>query len=190
MRRSAFKSTAGERIRAQAAIYQSNREQRLANRALAAIKIAAEEKARKSASNRTQIFTSKARTATIEVAKIAVLGPRPKQAPVRSEAYRRAVASMPCASCGIEGFSQHAHENDGKGKAQKLDDRRAMPLCCTRLDSEGCHVRFDQYRLLPGGRQAHIDAGRRWARETRQKIAETGNWPAKVPAWGEDVKSP
>ena len=32
-----------------------------------------------------------------------------KAAPVRSEAYRRAVASLPCIACGIQGYSQAAH---------------------------------------------------------------------------------
>ena len=32
-----------------------------------------------------------------------------KAAPVRSQDYRRAVASLPCAYCGIEGYSQAAH---------------------------------------------------------------------------------
>ena len=31
-----------------------------------------------------------------------------KAAPVRSEAYRRAVASLPCIACGIQGYSQAA----------------------------------------------------------------------------------
>ena len=107
----------------------------------------------------------------------------PKDAPVRSEAYRRAVASLPCAYCGIEGYSQHAHENDGKGARLKVDDRRAMPLCCTRPGIEGCHVAFDQYRLLPGGRDAHHDQGRAWAEQTRKQIEAAGHWPKKLPLW-------
>lgn len=35
--------------------------------------------------------------------------PIEKENPVRSERYRRAVASLPCAYCGIEGYSQAAH---------------------------------------------------------------------------------
>ena len=35
---------------------------------------------------------------------------------------------------------------------------------------EGCHARFDQYRLLPGGRDAHAAAGERWAARTREVI--------------------
>lgn len=116
--------------------------------------------------------------------------PAPKQpAPLRSERYRRAVASLPCAWCHAVGYSQHAHENDGKGKAQKLDDRRSMPLCCTRPGIEGCHVAFDQYRLVPGGRAAHILLGRAMAAQTRQLLNTMGLWPARIPQYPTDEAS-
>lgn len=115
--------------------------------------------------------------------------PIAKDAPVRSERFRRAVASLPCVHCGIAGYSQHAHENDGKGKAQKLDDRRAMPLCCTRPGIEGCHAAFDQYRLIPGGRQAHIELGRAMAAQTRQLLNTLGLWPARIPQYPTDEAS-
>lgn len=122
-----------------------------------------------------------ARAATMTVRPL-VAAPAPKDpAPLRSEKYRRAVASLPCAHCGIAGYSQHAHENDGKGKGQKLDDRRAMPLCCTRPGIEGCHAAFDQYRLMPGGRAAHIELGRAMAAQTRQRLNTMGLWPARIP---------
>lgn len=115
--------------------------------------------------------------------------PVTKDAPVRSEAYRRAVASLPCAYCDIEGYSQHAHENEGKGKSQRLDDRRAMPLCCTRPGIEGCHVAFDQYRLVPGGRQAHVALGRAMAAKTRRQLNDLGLWPAGIPQFTEDEEA-
>lgn len=108
-----------------------------------------------------------------------------KEQPLRSETYRRLVAAMPCAWCGVAGYSQHAHENEGKGARLKVDDRRSMPLCCARPDIEGCHTAFDQYRLVPGGRQAHIELGRAMAKRTRQQIKDAGQWPAKVPQWHE-----
>lgn len=101
----------------------------------------------------------------------------PKEEIVRSERYRRLVASLPCIFCGIAGYSQHAHENEGKGARLKVDDRRAMPLCCTRPGIEGCHVAFDQYRLLPGGRDAHVEQGRKWSAQTRQHLRDAGLWP-------------
>jgi len=108
-----------------------------------------------------------------------------KENPLRCEAYRRLVAAMPCAHCRKPDRSQHAHENDGKGKAQKLDDRRGMPLCADEPDREGCHTKFDQYRLLPGGRSAHVAYGELWATQTRAAILAAGKWPPKLPLWTE-----
>ena len=42
-----------------------------------------------------------------------------KSAPVRSEALRRAVASLPCVICGMPGYSQAAHGSEGKGMGIK-----------------------------------------------------------------------
>lgn len=84
-----------------------------------------------------------------------------KENPLRSEAYRRLVESLPCINCGIAGYSQHAHCNEGKGKGLKVDDREAMPLCCQRPGIEGCHAAFDQYRLFEG-RDSHREKAREW----------------------------
>lgn len=111
----------------------------------------------------------------------------PKENAVEHEGYRRLVASFPCAHCGIEGYSQHAHENENKGKSLKLDDRRAMALCCARPGVEGCHTPFDQYRLLPGGREAHVEQGRIWAAEARARIEALGLWPKNLEKWGGNV---
>ncbi len=112
--------------------------------------------------------------------------PVTKDKPLRSERYCRAVASLPCAHCGIDGYSQHAHENDGKGARMKVDDRRAMPLCCARPGIEGCHAAYDQYRLVPGGRAAHVALGRALAAQTRNQINALGLWPAGVPQYPTD----
>lgn len=45
--------------------------------------------------------------------------PITKSAPVRNEAYRRAVASLPCCICGVPGYSQAAHGSAGKGMGMK-----------------------------------------------------------------------
>ncbi|MEF9946810.1 MAG: hypothetical protein RR800_00460 [Comamonas sp.] len=111
----------------------------------------------------------------------------PKENAVEHEGYRRLVASFPCMYCGIEGYSQHAHENENKGKGLKLDDRRAMALCCTRPGVEGCHVAFDRYRLLPGGRDAHVEQGRIWAAEMRARIEALGLWPKDMEKWRGNV---
>lgn len=150
----------------------------------------------KSEENRDSALMQRAQAAMKNVAnRAAVMGgsctgaPVPKGAPLRSEKFRRAVASLPCAHCHIEGYSQHAHENEGKGKGEKLDDRRAMPLCCARPDIEGCHAAFDQYRLVSGGRQAHIELGRAMAAQTRRQLNELGLWPAGIPQFTEDEEA-
>ena len=111
---------------------------------------------------------------------------RAKSAPLRSEAYRRAVAAMPCVHCGIAGHSQHAHANDGKGMGTKTDDRTGFPLCAARPGVEGCHAAFDQYRLLAGGRDGHAAAGERWAAQTRAAVERAGKWPERLPRWGDE----
>lgn len=116
--------------------------------------------------------------------------PVTKAAPVRSEAYRRAVASLPCASCGIYGYSQHAHDNEGKGLSLKTDDRTGVPLCCARPGEEGCHTKFDQYRLLPGGREAHREAMRTWGAQTRATVHSLGLWPNNLPHWPGESPTP
>jgi hypothetical protein len=70
----------------------------------------------------------------------------PKDAPVRSEEYRRYVASFPCFACGLQGRSQAAHSDSGrhgKGMALKASDQFLFPLCCSRPLRVGCHEAFD-----------------------------------------------
>ena len=105
-----------------------------------------------------------------------------KTAIVRSEAYRRVVAAMPCKKCGIQGYSQAAHlPPDGKGKKQ--DDRLIFALCSTRPGITGCHVEFDQYRMFP--RDVAMTVGLGWALETMQEVIAAGNWPKRLPKWTE-----
>ena len=75
----------------------------------------------------------------------------PKTKPHRDEKYRRLIATMPCFSCGIDGYSQVAHSNlakHGKGGAQKASDYTTFPLCCDRPGIKGCHSMFDQGELV------------------------------------------
>ena len=146
-------------------------------------------------SERVTILAERAQAAMAHVVpRAAVMGGRiscvqvPKTELLRSVLYRRAVASLPCAR-SVVGYSQHGHENEGKGKALKVDDRRAMPLCCTRPGIEGCHVAFDHYRLVPGGRQAHIELGRAMAAQTRRQLNTLGLWPAGIPQYPTDEAS-
>ena len=101
-----------------------------------------------------------------------------KAAPVRSEAYRRLVASLPCIACGIHGYSQAAHLPP-EAKGMKQSDLLTFPLCCTRVGIPGCHQDYDQYRLFP--RDAAMAAGRAWAADTQRRIQAMGMWPVNLP---------
>lgn len=103
---------------------------------------------------------------------------KPKAGIIRSEAYRRLVAAMPCKSCHVEGYSQAAHLPP-EGKAVKQDDRLIFPLCCARVGVAGCHADYDQYRMY-----SHENAmifGMAWAIETMREITAAGCWPVELP---------
>lgn len=121
-------------------------------------------------------------TTTPNYAQCTMALPVPKLKPVRSEPYRRLVAARPCINCGIEGFSQHAHGNYGKGMGLKTCDLFGFPLCCARPGIAGCHAEHDQ-----GGmdREERRRREHEWARATLQAILASGQYPAglPVPEW-------
>ena len=107
---------------------------------------------------------------------------QPKTDAVRSEAYRRLVAAMPCKACGIQGHSQTAHlPPDGKGVKQ--DDRLIFPLCCVRVGIPGCHADYDQYRMFT--HEVALVVGMGWAMDTMQTVIAAGDWPKKLPFWSD-----
>jgi hypothetical protein len=70
-----------------------------------------------------------------------------KSVPAHEKAHYKRVAALPCAECGIHGYSQCAHSNraeDGKGLGIKAHYLATFPLCCARPGEIGCHVRHDQ----------------------------------------------
>lgn len=103
--------------------------------------------------------------------------PCPKDLPVESEPYRRLVAALPCINCRLEGRSQAAHPNTGKGKGMKADDRLCFPLC--HVEGNNCHGRFDLYQLY--GRALQTDLEPHWALQTQRAILSDGAWPAGLP---------
>lgn len=82
----------------------------------------------------------------------------PKTKAVRSEKYRRLVALMPCFSCGIEGYSQAAHPNKGKGAGMKTSDLDCFPLCADRPGVRGCHSLHDQGGIISKLNRRNLEA--------------------------------
>jgi hypothetical protein len=97
-----------------------------------------------------------------------MLGPKTK--PVRSEAYRKLVASMPCVCCGIQGRSQAAHANSGRGLGQKAPDTELFPLCADSPGSLGCHSHFD--RLIGMTLERRRELEREYIAKTHEKAIE------------------
>lgn len=91
----------------------------------------------------------------------------PKPVTFRSEAWRRAVASLPCVVCGREGATQAAHPNHiGKGMATKASDAWCVPLCVEH------HAEFDQGRRWTKQEKRDLMAG--WIVQTINELAVRG----------------
>ena len=106
-------------------------------------------------------YTVKPRTAALarHDGKARMVVSVPKSAPLRSEAYRRLVASLPCAHCGRPGPSQAAHGDEGKGMGSKSSDDTCYPLCADAPGWRGCH--------------SLIGAGGLYTREQRRALERT-----------------
>ena len=103
-----------------------------------------------------------------------------KSAPVRSEALRRAVASLPCVICGMPGYSQAAHGSEGKGMGIKACDLLTLfPACCDRPGVRGCHSQLDQGALFTKAVRREREPV--WAADTRRKLLALGLWPKALP---------
>jgi hypothetical protein len=62
----------------------------------------------------------------------------PKPQTYRSEAWLRAVATLPCVICDQEGETQAAHRDEGKGMGIKTDDCWTAALCVK------CHAYYGE----------------------------------------------
>ena len=89
----------------------------------------------------------------------------PKPQTFRSEAWRRAVAALPCCVCNAEPC-QAAHRNEGKGTGLKTDDVFTFPLC------PPCHAEYDQGKTL--SREQKRSLADRWILETVRRLALDG----------------
>ena len=92
---------------------------------------------------------------------------RAKDAPARDRAYRRLVAALPCIVCQIEGYSQAAH-GPTLGRGIKASDDDCFPLCCSRPEVLGCHVKFDAYEF--SNAEGRREQAAIWAEQTRKAL--------------------
>ena len=93
----------------------------------------------------------------------------PKTPRVLDKKYRRLVASLPCARCGVYGRSQAAHPRV-LGGAMKAHDTLCVPLCADSYGVRGCHSLVDQSVL---GTVEEIGAMFvQWDIETKAKLGQ------------------
>jgi hypothetical protein len=91
-----------------------------------------------------------------------------------SEKLRRAIASLPCIVCGVEGASQHAHANSdcfGKGMGKKSHDYAAFSLC--HVGANGCHIAHDENHAGLS-KSAKIDLEHRYIVQTFGELLKRG----------------
>lgn len=111
-----------------------------------------------------------------------------KVEPIRSKAYLRLVAQLPCKHCGICGYSQAAHANTGKGMGIKACDLHTFPLCADRPGQRGCHTLFDQGALFNKEARRLIEPA--WVADTQRQIHAMGDWPKKFSFPGDFTSNP
>ena len=105
--------------------------------------------------------------------------PLPKPLFLRSKKYLRWTATLPCANCGIEGYSNACHADEGKGMGMKACDSTVWPGCVTRYGRVGCHDIFGASGLI--GKTERRSRERSFGRETRAKAKAVGMYPKGWP---------
>lgn len=141
-----------------------------------------------------EVFTPRPRAAAVPRAdgKARMVVPVPKHAPIQHEGYMKAVRGLPCYRCGIVGFTQFCHADEGKGAALKTDCRRGWPGCGPHLVGNrmvpGCHYEVGSTGALgKAARRAFEEAA---GQATRAAILSSGQWPESLPMWMEDEEAP
>ena len=94
--------------------------------------------------------------------------PIKKAASVRDEAYRRAVAALPCAHCGRPGPSQCAHADSGKGMGIKSSDLTCFPACADSEGRRGCHSVISSSGLFTREQRRALET--KYAEQTRRVL--------------------
>lgn len=130
-------------------------------------------------------YTPKPRTFVLRRdAQPTLVVPIPKSAPWRCEAYLRAVASLPCAHCRIEGRSQAAHSDQGKGMGIKAPDFTAVPLCADMAGRRGCHTLIGTFGMFTRDQRRTLE--KKYAAATRERIKADGLWKPEWPGFEQE----
>ena len=95
-----------------------------------------------------------------------------KSSPLRSKKHRMNVASLECVACGLEGMTQAAHRNEGKGMGIKACDSQMMALCVV------CHADLDQGGKLDRDSRRAIELA--FVKVTRQMMQNRNIWAAEI----------
>jgi hypothetical protein len=115
----------------------------------------------------------------------------PKQEPVQHEGYMAVVRRMRCARCGIKGFTQFCHSDEGKGMGIKSDCREGWPGCGPHMEGltmvPGCHYLVGTQRIYDKDKRRRFEAAA--ALKARTVIRMLGLWPADLEPWPEDVET-
>ena len=100
----------------------------------------------------------------------------PKAKALRDKTYLRWVASLACAHCGIQGYSQAAHADEGKGMGIKSSDDTCYPACGPHyvrgLVIPGCHWEIGTSGHL--SREERRELETKYAEQTRSLRAQKG----------------
>jgi hypothetical protein len=99
----------------------------------------------------------------------------PKERVIEHEGYKRLVRALPCAHCGIEGYTQFCHSDEGKGIGIKTDCRRGWPGCGPHGDTAGCHHLIGSSGSFPRDERRRLEA--LYSSRARAEIARQGAWP-------------
>ncbi len=92
---------------------------------------------------------------------------------LRSPRHKRLVAALPCVNCGLEGMTQAAHTNFGKGLGIKACDSQLMALCCS------CHTAHDQGGIF-GSKFNRWKAEAEMVDATRAELIARNQWLPEV----------
>jgi hypothetical protein len=108
----------------------------------------------------------------------------PKESVCHSSTYEVRVRKLACRRCGVVGFSQFCHTDEGKGTGIKTDVRLGWAGCGPRTGVPGCHHEVGTSGTIP--RALKRDLEKQYAASTRAEILQLNQWPVRLPRWVEE----